>query len=61
MEGTAQIILVSARFTIFIGLKGDIRPVTSREPLLCAVAAAQVRLTSLHTEESDRSGDPIKF
>lgn len=60
-EGNAQIIFVTAGFTIFIGPKVDICPVTSRDPLLRAVASAPAPLTSLHTEETDWSGYPIKF
>lgn len=46
-EGNTQIIFVTAGYTIFIGPKVDICPVTSRDPLLRAVVSAPVPLTSL--------------
>lgn len=58
---TQQIKFVSAHFTIFIGPKGDINTVTSHNPLPSAVATAPVPLTSLHTEDTDWSGYPMKF
>lgn len=41
---STQIIFVSADFRIFIASKGDIRPMTRHDLLLCAVTTVNVRL-----------------